>query len=467
MTSDNPSKEGTMPVAKIEPATGSRWWGLLPWGALTLLVVLLIQSWISMGPTITIRFRDGHGIKPGNTLRFRGIMVGEVKEVGLSKTLEDVFVQVRLTPQAEGFSRAGSQFWIVRPEISLYEVKGMDTVIGAHYLAGLPGDGKPCLEFIGSEEPPARKKSAASKSEFVLLAPRRGSIRAGMPVLYRQVDIGTVTGIDLLKDATGVEIRIAIDAPYEILVVDNARFWNSSGIGLNLGFLKGFNLDIDSLQSVLAGGVSLAVPDEPGSQAKPGRRFALADAPEKEWLAWQPSIPLDSLGRPGRTDLVLPIRARAQEKESLMGGLFSLSVNSRCLVTPLEEGLIGPSDILSRKNLAFEMGTQTFNISGELVQVGSGLSLMRCKTPAGSWKKDRLGPLVPETSLFLQGEAPTKTWFIPSNRISPAGANLEILWEKPISSQWHGAPAISREGNLIGIFLLRSDGKGIIVPVPK
>ena len=48
------------------------------------------------GPKITIRFKDGSGLKAGRTLiQYNGVRIGEVKSVKLSEDLREVVVEVR------------------------------------------------------------------------------------------------------------------------------------------------------------------------------------------------------------------------------------------------------------------------------------------------------------------------------------------------------------------------------------
>ena len=56
--------------------------------------------------------------------------------------------------------------------------------------------------------------------------------------------------------------------------------------------VKGASLDLESLQSLLGGGVAFATPEVQGAQAADGSRFALHDKPDPTWLTWQPAVHL-------------------------------------------------------------------------------------------------------------------------------------------------------------------------------
>ena len=72
----------------------------------------------------------------------------------------------------------------------------------------------------------------------------------------------------------------------------NTRFWNASGISVNAGITSGVKIRTQSLETIVAGGVSFATPDSPGAEVRDGARFALEEEPKKDWLRWAPAIPL-------------------------------------------------------------------------------------------------------------------------------------------------------------------------------
>ena len=52
--------------------------------------------------------------------------------------------------------------------------------------------------------------------------------------------------------------------------------------------------DVDSLETLIVGGVSLVTPDAPGEVVESGHRFEVLKQPESDWLDWRPKILLDS-----------------------------------------------------------------------------------------------------------------------------------------------------------------------------
>jgi paraquat-inducible protein B len=129
--------------------------------------------------------------------------------------------------------------------------------------------------------------------EIVLRTRRVGSLRANAPVYYRGVGVGTVQGIQLDSSATAVDVRVAIRPKYAPLVRTNSRFWNVSGAKVHFGLLSGLQVNVQSLSSLVAGGIAFATPGNTLSKvARNGTQFPLYDAPDKEWLTWAPKIAL-------------------------------------------------------------------------------------------------------------------------------------------------------------------------------
>jgi paraquat-inducible protein B len=111
------------------------------------------------------------------------------------------------------------------------------------------------------------------------------------------VKVGLVDEHRLSPDGTRVLVTIVIFEPYHQLVRAQTRFWNSGGISVKIG-LTGAELRSNSLESLLAGGVSFATPDDAARGQPPpdGTIFDLHDEHEKAWLKWQPRIPLEPTG---------------------------------------------------------------------------------------------------------------------------------------------------------------------------
>lgn len=253
---------------------------------------LIVRNWSNHGPEITIHFKNGRGIEAGKTiLEYHGVAVGSVRSVELDDQLKNVVVKVQLVKTAKSLARAGSEFWLVRPEIGFSGVTGLDTLLTGARLKVRPGTGAPAKEFVALTKAPLLDNPHRGRS-FILRSDKLGALTPGAPVYFREVKVGFVEAHRLAPEADGVLVRIRIRAPYHQLVRADSRFWNSGGISVKVGLL-GAEIRSNSLESLITGGVSFATPDTAGAEpAEDGTEFPIADKAEDDWLKWNTKIAL-------------------------------------------------------------------------------------------------------------------------------------------------------------------------------
>ena len=172
---------------------------------------------------ISIRFRDGFGLQVSDELRHRGIVVGEVSSVDLNEGLSGVTVSVRLIESAKRLARAGTHFWIERPDVSITRIRGLDTLVGGRYIAVAPGpeEAEQLTKFTGLEDPPMTREQVAGGLEIILEGRHRRGVRAGSPVLYRGHRVGQVISVSLSADASRIEARAYIEPAW-------GAFWDTA-----------------------------------------------------------------------------------------------------------------------------------------------------------------------------------------------------------------------------------------------
>jgi paraquat-inducible protein B len=253
---------------------------------------LVYQRIRQYGASITIIFKDGFGLKQGETpIQYRGVIVGRVTAVELRRDLQAVLVTARLRRPAAGLAKGGSQFWIVRPEASAGNITGLATILTGPRIEVRPGTGPPESKFTGLESPPST--AGPEDLKIVLQTDHVGALKSGSPVYYRGLEVGTVQETHISTNANFVEVHAFIQRHYANVVHDGSKFWNASGLDVKFGIFRGAEINVESLRSLLAGGVAFATPDDPKDRpAVDGTVFPLYEEPKKEWLKWAPKIPL-------------------------------------------------------------------------------------------------------------------------------------------------------------------------------
>ena len=262
--------------AKIrQPRRISPFW-LLPIAAFAIGCLLFFQILQERGHMITIRFNEGDGITAGKTaIRYQGLQIGMVKKVYFVDNLKSVEVEAEINPEARSVLKEGTQFWVVKPTASLAGVSGLDTLVSGNYITLKPSDdpnAKSEDEFIAQDEPPV---AIATDGALLikLVSDDLGSLTTGSQVYFRKAPVGQVADYRFSTDRKKVEIDILINKKDVSLVKKNSRFWNISGVNVKAG-ISGVDLSMDSLASVVMGGVAFDSPDndEPAEQ---GQSYAL------------------------------------------------------------------------------------------------------------------------------------------------------------------------------------------------
>jgi paraquat-inducible protein B len=247
------------------------------------------------GIAITLLFDTAEGLSKGTKIKYHGIDVGEVQDINFGKSFKTVRLQVYLEKNVAAFAREGTRFWVVKPEISLSKVSNLGTLVTGHYIELSPSKkkGAPKDEFKGLSEPPVMKVSKKDL-QITLTTDRRGSIKTGNEIFYREVSVGRVIGYELADTADKILIKIEIEKRYAPLVRKNSVFWNASGISVHAGLFSGVQVNTESLKAILEGGVAFATPDndDMGEQAKQKAIFELHHEMEDKWLEWKPVIDL-------------------------------------------------------------------------------------------------------------------------------------------------------------------------------
>ena len=250
---------------------------------------------LEKGVEVTIQVDTGDGMNVGTPIRYKGIDVGKVDEVELTDDLKSVILHARILKAADRIARKGSQFWVVKPEVSLVRLANLDTLVTGLYLDVQPAPVGAAAQssFVAQSQAPTNTPSQQGL-KLVLSAPSRGSIKPGVVISYREVPVGKVLDFELGPTSDLVLLHVLIEPRYAGLVHSGTRFWNTSGITVDAGLFKGMKLRTDSLESVLEGGISFATPAAPlmGNPARSGQTFMLNAEPKDEWLQWSPKIAL-------------------------------------------------------------------------------------------------------------------------------------------------------------------------------
>ena len=264
-------------VQVVEPKRRINLVWLLPIIAGLLGIYMVVYTYMTEGPKITIVFSTADGMTAGKTkIKARSVEIGTVDEIVLHEDLKHVIVTASIDASAKGLLRDDTEFWVVRARVGPGGISGLATILGGGYIELAPGEGAPGRrQFDGLEDPPVTAAGAAGL-HLILTSARAGSVSAGDAVLFRGYRVGQVETAELDLEAKVMNYSLFIEAPYDSLVSEGTRFWNASGLSLSVG-TEGIDFEMSSLSSLIAGGVAFAVPDgsDPGGPVKNDTKFTL------------------------------------------------------------------------------------------------------------------------------------------------------------------------------------------------
>ncbi|EOI1395963.1 PqiB family protein [Citrobacter freundii] len=245
----------------------------------------------AVGGQITLHAFDAGKLAAGMPIRYLGIDIGQIQTLELITARNEVQAKAVLYPEyVQTFARSGTRFSVITPQISAAGVEHLDTILQP-YINVEPGRGNPRRDFELQEATITDSRYLDGLS-IVVEAPEAGSLNIGTPVLFRGIEVGTVTGLTLGSLSDRVMVAMRISQRYQHLVRNNSVFWLASGYNLDFG-LTGGVVKTGTFNQFIRGGIAFATP--PGTplapKAQAGKHFLLLESEPKEWREWGTALP--------------------------------------------------------------------------------------------------------------------------------------------------------------------------------
>jgi paraquat-inducible protein B len=253
----------------------------------------VLHDFVFAGPTITVYFQNADGLQEQNSMvKYRGVEIGQIESLTLARSNGYVAVRAKLRHSAGDVARQGSIFWIVRPQVKLGAISGLQTIVSGNYLTVQPGNGERTNVFTGAEEAPIEPEKSIA---ITLLANDLGAIENQSQITYRGLQVGEVLDFHLADNARYIVVHARIKQDYAPLLRVDSQFWNAGGINAHLGLFSGLSISAESAQTLLSGGLAFVTPENYGPDATNGTVYILNDKEDKSWEDWNPIIPLQAV----------------------------------------------------------------------------------------------------------------------------------------------------------------------------
>ena len=236
------------------------------------------RTFSERGPAIEIAFETAEGLEAGKTqIKYKDVEVGIVEEIHLRDDLKGVHCTARMVKSFAPYLKEGTRFWVARARVAGGQVSGLSTIFSGAYIGVDPvREGKNVRDFTGLEVPPIVTTDQPGK-RFTLHSHKAGSVDVGTPVFFRKIQVGEVVSSELDPSGEFVSIQVFIHAPNDVRVTPDSRFWNASGIDVSMS-ASGVNVNVESVASLLIGGLAFDTPDDDAKPAPDGTLFNLYES---------------------------------------------------------------------------------------------------------------------------------------------------------------------------------------------
>ena len=331
------------------------------------LLALCIGGWLlytgirDAGIDITVHFQDAKGITPGKTeVIYKGIPIGTVTDIRIDKEMSGVNILIEMNKSTQPFLVEDTAFWLVKPEVSAGRISGLDTLLGGSYIGAQKGKSTtPCTTFEGLQERPPLDP-AIPGLRFSLVADKLYSLQKGSNIYAKNLQIGHIEDY-ALRDDSKIVFQAYVQPQFKYLIKNETRFWNASGLSLNGNLQQGLSVNIESLASLVYGGITCDTDQsfEQTTQAESGVVFPLYKSFEDAEYGIHMQLQLTS------GEGIMPGKTKVMFRGLKVGVVKRITLNNDDMHTVTAEILMDPrAKAVLRENTKFYVIKPEIGLTG-------------------------------------------------------------------------------------------------------
>ncbi|MBA6287655.1 intermembrane transport protein PqiB [Colwellia sp. MB3u-4] len=264
--------DAQIPDATIKPVkTVSTIW-FIPAIAIFIGCWMIYYQWSNEGTEVTIHFLTAEGMEAEKTkIKSRNVDIGEVSAIELNQNGNGVIVTAKIKKSAEQFLLADSTFWVVSPQISHTGVSGLSTLISGVYIEISPGKSNEERYVFDALNSPPLTPSGTPGLHITLNSNDQFAYKKGDPIIYKGLTVGQFEDIYFNFEERVVYYNAFIKAPYHQLITSNTKFWDVSGLQLDLN-ADGISVKTGNFETMLTNGATFGIPKGMSIGEKIGER---------------------------------------------------------------------------------------------------------------------------------------------------------------------------------------------------
>ncbi len=251
----------TLETAVIKPMnTISRIW-IVPIITALLGLWMVFHYYSNLGPLITIELTEAEGLEAKITkIKLRDVEIGKVESIKLKPSLDGVLVKARMSKDAKDLLVEDAKFWVVSTKVSHSGVSDLNTLFSGNYIEMQPGRSSEYSDYFkGLDERPITDPSTPGM-HITLNSDEEFAFDTGAPIFYKGLKVGQIEDVYFNFDERVVYYNAFIKAPYHKLITHNTRFWDISGIRVDLK-AQGISVKMGSLESLITNGITFGIPE--------------------------------------------------------------------------------------------------------------------------------------------------------------------------------------------------------------
>lgn len=243
--------------------------------AITVGTSLTYKWYRHRGNDISIRFKDVSGLIPNQSkVMYRGVQVGSINDIDLDPETGFPILRARMTRQVMRILGKDSNFWVVRPELGLGAVSNLSAISTGDYVELHPVAGEYADDFIGLDEAPVENQFS-SGLRIILKADNVAGLDVGSGLFYHDLVIGEIGEMDLAPDGQHILVTAYIDKQFVHVIRKNTIFGNISGFHADISIFGGSKITMNSLRTLVRGGIKVITPSLKAPAAKNNDKFRM------------------------------------------------------------------------------------------------------------------------------------------------------------------------------------------------
>ncbi len=229
---------------------------IVPIIAMVIALWLAFQYYSKLGPKIEITFQSNEGLKAGKSqVRFRDVPIGKIEKVMLAENGRGVKVIARIDKGAASYLNDKAMFWIVKPEVGISGISGLDTILTGTYIKMMSQKSEMNKKkFLGLSQP---YRLLEDGDYYHLSASSSYNLKEGTPVFFKSMKAGYVEHVTIGLDGKSVDVIVYIDKTYISYIQTDSKFWVQSSVDIN--YLNGqLNFNVAPLSNIIRGGIEFS-----------------------------------------------------------------------------------------------------------------------------------------------------------------------------------------------------------------